>query len=114
ASADARHAPFCIRQTAAIAGIDERGWRYGVPVPGKRLADGSARIGIVEGIGQTGTSGTTLAARRAALFLRPDRQDVSCRRRPTLPRDADGGLHCERVVRQAERGHGARAAEERL
>ena len=70
--------------------------------------------GLPEAAGQTGRRGAACAARRAAVLLQQDRQDLSGRRRAALPRGADGGMHCQRVLRALERGHRARAAEEWL
>ena len=71
-------------------------------------------LGLSEAAGPPGRSGAARAVRRAAVLLQPDRPHLSAGGRAQLPRGVSGRLHRQRVFRAPERGHRARAAEERL
>ena len=74
-----------VRQLVFENLLQSRGAAYGgryaaVSLSGQRAEGAGARAGMTEAAGAAGRSGAARAVGRAAIFLQPDRQDVSGRR----------------------------------
>ena len=103
-----------VPQAAGVAAGSHRGGGAAVSLREDRTEDADARPGLFPAGRKIGRDRAACALGGSAVFLQPDRQDVSRRARAAVSRGIPVRMHRQRDLRASERSHRAGAAKERL